>query len=63
MAGSRTLRGDDVIHVSLVSPTGELSQVEAPISLDEIADYIIARMAALKGEEVAAEAPSEGGAL
>jgi len=40
----RQLRDDDIVHLTLVGPTGAQSQMETPIKLADLADYIIARM-------------------
>lgn len=52
----RELRGDDVFHMTLASPTGAMSPVDAPIALDEVAAYVMAK---LKAEAVAPAVPVE----
>ena len=49
----RDLRGTDVVFLHLVSPTGELSQVETAVTLDELAVFFTKR------EVAAVETPPE----
>lgn len=46
MPENRPLRGDDVVHMTLASPTGTMSPMDVPITLDEIAAYVMAKNAA-----------------
>jgi hypothetical protein len=44
MPENRPLRGDDVIHMSLASPTGAASPFDTQVTLGEIAAYVQAQM-------------------
>ena len=46
MTEKRALRGDDVFHMQLASATGAASPFDAPVTLDEIAAYVMAKIAA-----------------
>lgn len=46
MPENRPLRDDDVIHMSLASPTGAASPFDTQITLAEVATYVRAKIAA-----------------
>jgi hypothetical protein len=48
----RAMRGDDVFHMTLASPTGAASPTDAPITLDEIAAYVLSKMAPVSGPSI-----------
>jgi len=56
----RCLQGADMIHMTFVTPMGELSRLETPVSLDDLCDYIAARINASK---VAVSSQDEEGSL
>lgn len=44
MTEKRALRGDDVLHMELTSPTGAAVAMETPVTLAEIAAFVMAQM-------------------
>lgn len=42
----RTPKGADVFHMTLQTPTGALSNIDSHVSLDDIFEYVRARMVA-----------------
>ena len=56
MTEKRALRGDDVFHMELASLTGLASPFDAPVTLDEVAAYVMAKIEAAKPAEPAAPA-------
>ena len=41
---TRELDGSDVVHVTLVGPTGALSQVDTPVTLDDLVVFVLKRI-------------------
>lgn len=44
VALDRDLDGNDVVHITKVSPTGQLSQVDTPVTLDQLVEFLRARL-------------------
>lgn len=42
------LQGSAIIHITFVSPTGAMSQVETPVSLDDLVEFIRAKLQEVK---------------
>jgi hypothetical protein len=61
MTNKQPLHGRSVVHMILASATGAPSNIEVPITLDEIAEFVMAKTKAAAAETPApvAETPAE----